>query len=149
MYVCLIEFSNDSITHFYEHTEYLVDQYANCSLKCLFPRTLSYCRWSNTSLANFKERVECLVDQYANYTVEGGEHLNGKNTLGENIADNGGLKAAFGAYQQWKQDFPRVAEGEPTLPGVNLTDNQMFFVGFAQVKENTPTNSLVMIDNHF
>ena len=32
MYVCLIEFSNDSITHFYEHTEYLVDQYANCTV---------------------------------------------------------------------------------------------------------------------
>ena len=90
-------------------------------------------RWTNDSLTEFKKHAQCLVDQYTNYTVGGGEHLHGKSNLGENIADNGGLKAAFGAYQRWRQDFPRLVERQPSLPGVNLTDYQLFFLGFAQV----------------
>jgi len=54
--------------------------------------------------------------------------LNGKQTLGENIADNGGLKAAFRAYDKWSELNPELQ-----LPGLNLTSKQLFFVGFAQV----------------
>ncbi|GFY49875.1 endothelin-converting enzyme 2 [Trichonephila inaurata madagascariensis] len=53
--------------------------------------------------------------------------LNGKTTLGENLADCGGLKVAFQAYQKW------VAENhkELPLPGVPLTHNQLFFLAYA------------------
>lgn len=52
--------------------------------------------WQNSSVDAFKNRTECMVDQYTQYTING-EHINGKQTLGENIADNGGLKAAYHA----------------------------------------------------
>lgn len=50
--------------------------------------------WQNSSVDAFKNRTECMVEQYSQYTING-EHINGKQTLGENIADNGGLKAAY------------------------------------------------------
>lgn len=50
--------------------------------------------WKNSSVEAFKQQTECMVEQYSNYTVNG-EAVNGKHTLGENIADNGGLKAAY------------------------------------------------------
>lgn len=83
--------------------------------------------WYNETLKNFEERVKCFVDQYSTYKIDD-NHLNGKQTLGENIADNGGLKAAFRAYEKWAERNP-----EPQLPGLNLTSKQLFFVGFAQV----------------
>uniref|UniRef100_A0A8D3AB37 endothelin-converting enzyme 1 n=1 Tax=Scophthalmus maximus TaxID=52904 RepID=A0A8D3AB37_SCOMX len=84
--------------------------------------------WQNSSVEAFRQRTECMVDQYNRYTVNG-EHVNGKQTLGENIADNGGLKAAYHAYRSWVQ---RNGE-DKRLPAVNLTNDQLFFVGFAQV----------------
>uniref|UniRef100_A0A669C389 endothelin-converting enzyme 1 n=1 Tax=Oreochromis niloticus TaxID=8128 RepID=A0A669C389_ORENI len=84
--------------------------------------------WQNSSVEAFRQRTECMVDQYGHYTVNG-EHINGKQTLGENIADNGGLKAAYHAYRSWIQGNG----DEKRLPAVNLTNDQLFFVGFAQV----------------
>lgn len=50
--------------------------------------------WKNSSVEAFKQQTECMVEQYSNYSVNG-EPVNGRHTLGENIADNGGLKAAY------------------------------------------------------
>ncbi|KAF3848291.1 hypothetical protein F7725_021319 [Dissostichus mawsoni] len=85
--------------------------------------------WQNSSVEAFRERTECMTDQYSRYTVNG-EHVNGKQTLGENIADNGGLKAAYNvSISSWVQKNGE----EKRLPAVNLTNDQLFFVGFAQV----------------
>uniref|UniRef100_A0A671RN37 endothelin-converting enzyme 1 n=1 Tax=Sinocyclocheilus anshuiensis TaxID=1608454 RepID=A0A671RN37_9TELE len=84
--------------------------------------------WQNSSVDAFKNRTECMIDQYTQYTING-EHINGKQTLGENIADNGGLKAAYHAYRSWVKKNGE----EKRLPAVNLTNDQLFFVGFAQV----------------
>lgn len=54
---------------------------------------------------------------------------------GENIADGGGIKQSYMAYQRWKisnQNKPKVMERE-ILPGINLTSSQLFFLNFAQV----------------
>ncbi|PIN97495.1 hypothetical protein AB205_0113430 [Aquarana catesbeiana] len=79
-----------------------------------------------------------MVSQYNAYTVNG-EKVNGKQTLGENIADNGGLKAAYHAYKSWLQKHGE----EKRLPGVGLSNHQLFFVGFAQVwcSVRTPESS--------
>ncbi|XP_075426970.1 endothelin-converting enzyme 2 isoform X2 [Ascaphus truei] len=84
--------------------------------------------WQNSSLEAFKNRTECMVGQYNSYTVNG-ENVKGRQTLGENIADNGGLKAAYHAYKSWLQKHGE----EKRLPGVGLNNHQLFFVGFAQV----------------
>lgn len=67
------------------------------------------------------------MKQYSSYKIDG-ENVNGNTTIGENIADNGGLKAAFHAYKRYTEnrDLP--------LPGLNLTQDQIFFLSFAQVK---------------
>lgn len=49
---------------------------------------------------------------------------------GENIADNGGVKQAFRAYLHWAQKHGSAQE---TLPGLNHTHTQLFFLNFAQV----------------
>ncbi|KAM4797555.1 uncharacterized protein ACH125_004539 isoform 3-T3 [Urocitellus parryii] len=68
-----------------------------------------------------------MVEQYSSYSVNG-EPVNGRHTLGENIADNGGLKATYRAYQNWVKKNGE----EQTLPTLGLTNDQLFFLGFAQ-----------------
>ncbi|XP_072111338.1 endothelin-converting enzyme 2-like isoform X2 [Mobula birostris] len=84
--------------------------------------------WQNSSLETFKNKTECMIHEYNQYTVNG-EHIKGKQTLGENIADSGGLKAAYHAYKAWVK---RNGE-EKLLPALGLNNHQLFFVGFAQV----------------
>lgn len=84
--------------------------------------------WNETSVAEFKLRAQCMMDQYSGYSASG-ENIKGKQTLGENIADNGGLKSAFRAYEHWVEKNG----DEPLLPGLNFTHQQLFFLAFAQV----------------
>lgn len=54
--------------------------------------------------------------------------MDGINSLGEHIADVGGIKAAYGAYQRFvQQNGP-----EPMLPNLNYTQNQLFWISAAQ-----------------
>ncbi|KAI4247622.1 MAG: hypothetical protein LQ352_006111 [Teloschistes flavicans] len=86
--------------------------------------------WDDGTIRAFKEKAECFVDQYSNFSIldpEGKKlHVNGRLTLGENIADAGGLSAAFHA---WK----KIEEKEPgqLLPGLQqYTKEQMFFITY-------------------
>ncbi|KAF5273620.1 hypothetical protein FQR65_LT04619 [Abscondita terminalis] len=85
--------------------------------------------WSNQTLKTFNEKTECIIKQYKSYVISDlNVTVNGVRTLGENIADNGGLKQSFLAYSNWvKQNGP-----ERPLPGLNYTSNQMFWIAFAQ-----------------
>lgn len=54
--------------------------------------------------------------------------MNGINTQGENIADNGGIKESYLAYQRWTEEN----EPEPRLPGLDYSPQQMFWISAAQ-----------------
>ena len=82
--------------------------------------------WRNDTLQAYKERTTCLETEYGNLTTETGEHINGVQTLGENIADNGGGKAAYEAYK-------RLPDAEKQcVPGFNFTSDQLFWVKFLE-----------------
>ena len=68
-----------------------------------------------------------ISDQYSDFSVtEVGVSLNGLNTQGENIADNGGIKQAFRAYTQWRQHANGTDERLPGLPVINSCVKQKF-----------------------
>ncbi|XP_047664311.1 phosphate-regulating neutral endopeptidase PHEX [Tachysurus fulvidraco] len=93
--------------------------------------------WSNASVTNFNDKTQCIINQYNNYYwKEAGLNVKGKRTLAENIADNGGIREAFRAYRRWVQKERSGAE-ELLLPGVGLTNNQLFFLSYAHVRCNS------------
>lgn len=85
--------------------------------------------WDNSTIKAFKTKTDCFVDQYHNYTIptkDGPLPVNGKLTLGENIADAGGLTAAF---QSWRQRDNEKAD--QVLPGLEkFTKEQVFFLAY-------------------
>jgi putative endopeptidase len=83
--------------------------------------------WDSTDAKAFTERADRLVRQAGEYVVIDTLKANGKNTLGENIADLGGLLIAYGAYERSLEGKPRPA------PIDSLTGEQRFFMGWAQV----------------
>ncbi|XP_043926449.1 neprilysin [Protopterus annectens] len=87
--------------------------------------------WSPESAEQFNNLSKCVVYQYGNYSwhLAGGQRLSGINTLGENIADNGGVRQAYKAYE----NFVKKNGKEPLLPGIDLNSKQLFFVNFAQI----------------
>ncbi|XP_033885136.1 neprilysin-like isoform X1 [Acipenser ruthenus] len=87
--------------------------------------------WTQQSVARFKELSQCMVHQYGNFSwdLAGGQHLSGINTLGENIADNGGIRQSYQAYQNYINNHGK----EDLLPGIDLNHKQLFFLNFAQV----------------
>ncbi|XP_060581148.1 membrane metallo-endopeptidase-like 1 [Ruditapes philippinarum] len=97
-----------------------------------YDKTGNLNQWWNTSvITRFKEKAQCIIDQYNEFVVpEAGLNINGINTQGENIADNGGLKQSFRAYRKWVE---KRGKEEALLPGVNFTNNQLFFINYAQV----------------
>jgi putative endopeptidase len=83
--------------------------------------------WSRAVGEEFLRRAECVVKQYDAYPVIDEVKLNGTLTLGENIADLGGLKLAFAAYQASR------AGKLPEAPVGRYAADQQFFLAAAQV----------------
>ena len=82
--------------------------------------------WTTEDAAKFKERADKVVEQYNKYTVLDTIKVNGSLTLGENLADLGGLAIAYAA-------FKKTPEGQSNELIDGFTPDQRFFLSWAQV----------------
>ena len=82
--------------------------------------------WTPKDADAFETRVQCIIDEYGGFVVDGDLHINGKLTLGENTADNGGLRIAYAALMN--------SLANKTIPKRDdLTAQQRFFLGWGQI----------------
>ena len=98
--------------------------------------------WTPEDAKAFEGRAQCLVDQYGSYEAVEGVKLNGKLTLGENTADNGGLRVAGMAVD---------AQGpKPAYEGFSAS--QLLYLGFAQIwcqnRTDEVARMLAQVDPH-
>ena len=82
--------------------------------------------WTPEDAKAFDERSACLVDEYSSFTAVDDVKLNGRLTLGENTADNGGLRLALMAYLA-------SSAGKNARPLDGFTPEQRVFIGFGQI----------------
>jgi putative endopeptidase len=101
--------------------------------------------WTATDKKQFDERTSCIKDQYGKFTPVDDLKLNGKLTLGENTADNGGLRIAYMALLN-------TLAGKEPAPIDGFTAQQRFFLGWANVwcqnRTDALSRMLVTIDPH-
>jgi len=81
--------------------------------------------WKPEDAKRFEERAQCLVDEYDGFAI-GDAKVNGKLTLGENTADNGGLRLALAAYLA-------TAATQPDRTKDGFTPEQRLFIGYSQI----------------
>ncbi|MEP7214082.1 MAG: M13 family metallopeptidase [Acidobacteriota bacterium] len=82
--------------------------------------------WTDDDRKKFDEKANCVSTQFSGYEVDKDLFLNGKLTLGENLADLGGLAIAYDAFKKSMEGKPRPANID------GFTPEQRFFLGFAQ-----------------
>ncbi|XP_055605741.1 neprilysin-1-like [Uranotaenia lowii] len=87
--------------------------------------------WTPSTVKEYVNRTSCFVQHYGSYYItEADDYIDGLQTLGENIADNGGVREAFQAYTMYVKNNKR----EPLLPGFeNFTHEQLFFISFGNL----------------
>ncbi|CEP16538.1 hypothetical protein [Parasitella parasitica] len=86
--------------------------------------------WASETSGKFEGKTQCFIDQYSKFTVSGPDNttlnVNGKLTLAENLADNGGFAAALSAYK-------KLGKQEEVLPGLeHLSPEALFFINFGR-----------------
>jgi putative endopeptidase len=80
--------------------------------------------WTTQSANNYKVRADAIVKEFDDYTVLDGLHVMGQRTEGENIADLGGLKISYLAFE-------KTMVGKPRTPIDGFTPEQRFFISYA------------------
>ena len=84
--------------------------------------------WTKKDARAFKKRSDCLVKEYSGFVATGTVHVNGKLTLGENTADNGGVRIALKALKASRPGQSLAAD-----PRGPMSPEQTFFVSYAQI----------------
>lgn len=83
--------------------------------------------WTEKDAEEFTKRTQILIDQYDKFVAIGDVHINGKLTLGENIADFGGLTISMEAYESTLNENEKA----PVIDG--FTDIQRFYLSYAKL----------------
>jgi putative endopeptidase len=86
--------------------------------------------WTEQDAKEFEKRVSCLADEYSGFTAVDDLKLNGRLTLGENTADNGGARIAYNALEHL---IAEDKSGKEAQAIDSFTPEQRFFLGFARV----------------
>jgi putative endopeptidase len=97
--------------------------------------------WTQADRDEFEKRTGCVADEYSSFVAVDDVHLNGRLTLGENTADNGGLRVSLMALRKaMAKDAAAAAKKD------GFTPEQRFFLGFAQVwcQNSTPESSRLL-----
>lgn len=132
------------MTHGFDNLGRLFDKYGNLVQW-----------WSDETITAFNQHALCFVNQYDKFVppelIEVGLNIpvNGIQTLGENIADNGGIREAFLAYQTYVDQHGE----EPALPGLEeFSSEHLFYLGFANAwcehKSPQTVLTLLAVDAH-
>lgn len=90
--------------------------------------------WTEADMVQFNERTNKLVNQFNGFEALPGLYVNGRLTLGENIADFGGLTIA---YYAWKES----QKGKPQVAVKGFSPEQRFFLAFAQIWKSNYTDA--------
>ena len=97
--------------------------------------------WTDADRTEFDKRTTCVADEYSSFVAVDDVHLNGRLTLGENTADNGGIHIALMALRKAIANDAKIAQ---TKEG--FTAEQRFFIGFAQIwcQNQTPESARLL-----
>ncbi|KAL6365040.1 hypothetical protein LRP88_01018 [Fusarium phalaenopsidis] len=124
------------ITHGFDNTGRLFDATGNMTTW-----------WDKESIAAFENKTECFIEQYNKFTITAPNgtqlHVDGELTLGENIADAGGVVSSYLAWQKWEKEKGPAKR----LPGLDdFTGAQLFFVKWGQTFcKNIPAEDQVKL----
>ena len=103
--------------------------------------------WTDADAEAFKKPCDAMVDYFNSLWVIPNElHANGKLTLGENLADHGGLNIAYNAFQMWQKEHGRLGDDH------GFTPEQRFFLAYANVWAGSTSEEMLryqtMMDVH-
>nr|AMO02509.1 endothelin-converting protein 9 [Tityus serrulatus] len=85
--------------------------------------------WPKEFMQEYNRRRDCLIRQYSQLSLGGNMTVDGDYTIKDNFADNNALTVSFRAYEKYLKQYGK----EPSLPGLDFSNEQMYFIGYGQV----------------